>query len=159
MNEIESKGNAGTLVDKKQKTNEYRYKIPEIDINEEKTKLLSGVWLIKEGGVDILQSSLSIGQKIIFKNENDKVGTGWGTIFFNRYAKFYFMERGSYGYDYYVSKDNKLILIQYEYYDEELNFLKEPKLVIEHLDIKKLNEEIVKIQAKGKILILKRQRI
>ncbi|MFN5847116.1 MAG: hypothetical protein ACK43K_01365, partial [Chitinophagales bacterium] len=36
MNEIESKGNEGTLVDKKQKINEFRYNIPKLDINEEK---------------------------------------------------------------------------------------------------------------------------
>ena len=95
----------------------------------------------------------------IFSNENDKVGTGWGTIFFNRYAKFYFTEHGSYGYDYYVSKNNKLILIQYEYYDDEVNFLKKPKPIIEHLDIKKIDKEIVEIQTKGKSLIFQKQKI
>jgi hypothetical protein len=159
MNEIESKANEGTLVDKNQKINEFRYKIPRTDINEIKTKILSGVWLIKEGEVHILQSSLSKGQKIIFNNENDKVGTGWGTIFFNRYAKFYFTEHGSYGYDYYVSKNNKLVLIQYEYYDEEANYRKEPKPIFEHLDIKKIDKEIVEVQTKGKTLIFQKQRI
>ncbi len=58
-----------------------------------------------------------------------------------------------------MSKNNKLILIQYEYYDDEVNFLKEPKPIIKHLDIKKIDKEIVEIQTKGKTLIFQKQKI
>jgi hypothetical protein len=156
---ISQKQNEGSLIDKNQKTNQFRNKISKDLIDEKLSKVLNGEWIIKKGNIRILQSRIEEGRRVVFKNENGEQYCGWGTIFYNKKAKFYFTEAGSNLYDYYVSKYKELVLMQYEYYDENVNFRDKPKVLTDKIKIEKISEKELKLKYnENEIILIKNEK-
>ena len=145
------------LTSKNIKQNEFQADLSNIKIDIQKTTLLGGEWITQNGSVRFLNTTLDLGDKVIFYDTTRSSMTGWGTIRYNRAANFYFTESGSYMYEFYVVNDNKLVLTQYDYRNDDLTMKEKPESISRELDIEFINDDKVKVGFKGQTVELKRK--
>ena len=136
------------------KTNVFQMDLSEIEIDAEKTSLLNGEWTTKSGNIRFLNTTLKSGDKVIFRDTTRATMTGWGTIRYNRAANFYFTESGSFMYEFYVADNNKLVLTQYDYRNDDLTMKKSPESIVQELDIEFINENEVRLSVQGQTVEL-----
>jgi hypothetical protein len=83
--------------------------------------------------------------------------TGWGTIRYNRAAKFYFTESASHMYDFYIVNKDRLVLTQYDYRNDDLTMREKPEPMVKELEIVLINDNQVKLRLDGQTVELKRK--
>ena len=87
------------------------------------------------GRISFLRSSVEPNQKVVFRKENRTLLTSNHKIELGPSVKFYFTEYGSQIYEYYITKDNKFILCQYDFLNDDLIPLKDLHAKYEYLTI------------------------
>ena len=142
---------------KDMKKNEFQIDLSEIEINSEKTSLLNGEWTTENGDIRFLNTTLESGDKVIFYDTTRTSMTGWGTIRYNRAAKFYFTESGSHMYEYYVLNDNRLILNQYDYRNDDLSMKEQPESISQEMTVNFIGKDDISLELDGQIVKLKRK--
>ena len=145
------------LTSKNMKQNEFQADLSEIQIDTEQTSKLSGEWIAQNGEMNFLNTSLESGDKVLFYDTVRTTMTGWGTIRYNRAAKFYFTESGSYMYEFYVADKDRLVLTQYEYRNDDLTMKEKPVSIVQELDIEFINHDQVKLSHEGQTVEMKRK--
>ena len=147
------------LTSKGMKENEFQADLFQIDINTKLTSLLDGEWISQNGEIGFLNTTLETGEKVIFHDTIRSSMTGWGTITYNRAAKFYFTESGSHIYEFYIVGDNRLVLTQYDYRNDDLSMKEKPETNIIELNIDFINNDKVLLDFQGQTIELKRNTI
>jgi hypothetical protein len=145
------------LTSKNMNQNEFHADLSEIQIDTKQTSKLSGEWTAQNGEINFLNTSLESGDKVLFYDSVHTSVTGWGTIRYNRAAKFYFTESGSYMYEFYVVNKDRLVLTQYDYRNDDLTMKEKPESIIQELDIEFINDDQVKLSHKGQTIEIKRK--
>lgn len=145
------------LTSKNMKQNEFQADLSEIQIDTEQTSKLSGEWITQNGEIKFLNTTLESGDKVLFYDTVRTSMTGWGTIRYNRAAKFYFTESGSHMYEFYVGNKDKLVLTQYDYRNDDLTMREKPEPIVKELEIEFANDDQVKLSLDGQTVELKRK--
>ena len=139
-------------------TNEFQFDLNDKNIDLQKTKSLQGVWIATTGQLEFLNTSIESGNRIIFSDTIFKSMTGWGTIIYNREAKFYITEAGSHIYDYFIDKKGLLNLVQYEYRNEDLSFKKQPVPIYKKFTINWTKYDQIELKIKNNKVTLIRKK-
>jgi hypothetical protein len=144
------------LVTPDRNKNEFQLDLSKIKVDTKQCLKLNGEWIAEIGGLHFLKTTLDIGSKVIFMDEIQVAGTGWGTIKYNRVAKFYFTESSDYRYEYYVDDDNSLNLIQYDYRNDDLSFKIKPDAIEQKIELNWLDNDNIELILDGAKFKLKR---
>lgn len=144
------------LVSEGHEDKEFKLDLGNYKIDPEKTKALNGEWTTIAGEISFLNTTLNPGDKVIFKDTTNTAVTGWGTLVYNRAAKFYFTESASHIYDYYIDQNGLLNLVLLDYRNDDLSFKDEPEPVFEQLTIKWLANDQIKLVANQQKVELKK---
>lgn len=136
--------------------NEFQADLSKIKINNKKTTLLNGEWITENGKLSFFNTTLELGDKVIFHNTSRSSMTGWGVIRYNRAVQFYLTESGNHMYEYYVLDDNSLILTQYDYRNNDLSMKKQPESRSLTMTANFINKNEISLELGGQIAKLKR---
>ena len=145
------------LTSKKMKQNEFQADLSEVNVDTELTSKLSGEWTAQNGQINFLKTTLQTDDKVLFYDTVRTSMTGWGTIRYNRAAKFYFTESESHMYEFYVVNNDRLVLTEYEYRNDDLTIRKEPEPIVKELEIEFVNDDQVKLRLGRQSVELKRK--
>ena len=135
---------------------EFQLDISNDNLDFEKTKTLTGEWTASNGELKFLNTTLEAGDKVVFKDTISKTMSGWGTLIYNRAAKFYFTESASHTYDYYIDRDGLLNLVQLDYRNDDLSFKEQPEPIYVQVKINKLGDNQIELIVKDQKVKLKK---
>lgn len=155
LNQIKSLQDT-VLTSKSMDKNEFQANLSEVSVNTKLTSKLDGEWTTQNGKIKFLNTLLETGDKVIFYDTIRSSMTGWGTIKYNRAANFYFTESGSNMYEYYVLDNDKLVLTQYDYRNDDLSIKVKPEAILQEINIEFNTDDQIKLILKGQIVELKR---
>lgn len=135
------------LEDKKANSNEFiiKRKADTLDLNL--MAVLNGTWRVtNKEELSFLQTQLHYSDTIVFNDSTTTTMTGWGKIKYNSPANFYTAKDISYQYDFYVSKDKKLVLTWIEYRNNDLSFKEKPETKCFSFNIHLLKPDQIEIR-------------
>jgi len=136
---------------------EFQVDFSEMKINDTLTSSLAGEWLTTRGKMSFLNTSLEVGNKVVFYDTSRTSMTGWGDIKYNKAVKFYFAKSGSRIYDYFVKADNELVLIMYEYRNDNLSFKEKPEMIEQELLVEFDSDRRLFLKLDGKRVTLEKE--
>jgi hypothetical protein len=119
-----------TGFNRRQENNKFKNDSSNYTIDKKTTKRLKGLWKL-DGDADMvfLKTKFHPTDKVEFSDSPTVIPTSWGELHYKRLAKFYMTESASHGYEYCVTTDNELILIDFDYYNDDLSFKDKPDLI------------------------------
>ncbi len=120
----------------RQAHNKFTNDLSNYSIDKKSNKILEGSWeLIGDTQMEFLKTNFKPKSKVVFADSPTTLLTGWGELNYSRYAKFYSTESSSDVYEFCITNDKKLILVQFDYYNEDLSFKARPETITEAYSI------------------------
>lgn len=145
------------LASKNVRKNEFMADLSHLDINADLSASLHGRWITESGKLNFWNTRLVIGRVVEFYDTTRATMTGWGTIRYNRAAKFYFTEGSSHMYEFYVLGDRDLILTQYDYRNDDLTIKDKPASKEQELTLEFVDENHIRLSLNGQTAELKKE--
>ncbi len=137
------------LVTPNRSENEFQFDLSKIEVDTKQCSKLNGVWIAEIGGLSFLKTTLEIGNKVVFMDKKQITASGWGSLKYNRAAKFYFTKSSDYQYDYYVDNKGFLNLIQLDYRNDDLSFKTEPETIEQKIGLNWLDNDNIELILNG----------
>ncbi|MES2139088.1 MAG: hypothetical protein V4511_05230 [Bacteroidota bacterium] len=114
----------------RQENNKFKNDLSNYSIDKKTTKMLEGSWELNgDTQMEFLKTKFKPKAKVVFTDSLTITPTAWGELSYNSSAKFYSTEYSSEIYEYCIAADKKLMLIQFDYYNQDLTFKSKPELI------------------------------